>query len=169
MDALFDPETLRDRADVDFHDEQTTDDPDTFDYFASIDGLAAVGVTNEAGAVLLMNSPHGWRLPYGPVGTDEDWVAVARRIVRELTEIDAEIARVERVNRLNRVESEESLRETTSYDIVLGSAPVTGEPVAANPSFGPWDELEIEWFDEIPADAYWDHGDAVDDIRSFIE
>ncbi|MFT4885216.1 MAG: hypothetical protein ACI8U4_002738 [Natronomonas sp.] len=169
MDALFDPDSLRHQAGVDFHEEQTTDDPDTFDYFAAIGGLAAVGVTNDAGAVLLMNSPHGWRLPYGPVEADEDWIRVGRHVGTELTGADIEIAGVERVTRLNRREPDEEGRETTSYDIVLGTAPVSGEPVDDAPEFGPWDELEVDWFGAVPDDAYWDHGDAVDDIRSFIE
>ncbi|MCU4743185.1 hypothetical protein [Natronoglomus mannanivorans] len=179
MESLLDPASLRGQEGVEFRDERCVDDREGFDDFASIDGLVAVGITNRAGAILLMNSPHGWRVPYGPVdpAENEDWVAVGRRIGAELTGVDVSISRAERVGKItHRLEDgfedggrEGTARETTSYDVVLRSTPVTGEPVADDPSFDPWDDLELEWFDAVPNDAYWDHGDAVDDIRTFLE
>lgn len=183
MESLLDPDSLRNRGAVEFREERTTVERAGFDYFASVDGLVAVGVTNEAGGVLLMNSPHGWRLPYGPVGENEneseneDWVAVGRRIGAELTGVDVSISRAERAARItHRLEGgcEDggrggTARETTSYDVVLRSTPVTGEPIDDDPRFGPWDELELDWFDAVPDDAYWNHGDAVDDIRLVLE
>lgn len=169
VDSLLDPDSLRNRADIAFREERSIDEPDGFDYFASLAGMVAVGITNDAGAVLLMNSPHGWRLPYGPVDTNEDWVVAGQRIVEELTGVSGSISRTERVTRITRRLETDEERKTTSYDVVLRSVPVAGEPVDNDPSFGPWDELEVGWFDTVPEDAYWDHGDAVDDIRSFIE
>lgn len=172
MEPLLDPDSLRERADVEFREERISAEREGFDYFASIDGLVAVGLTNEAGGVLLMNSPHGWRLPYGPVDEDEDWVAVGRRVGEELTGVDVTIARTERAARItHRLEDgrEDDERETTSYDVVLRGTPVRGEPIDDAPTFDPWDELELGWFDAVPDDAYWDHGDAVDDIRLFLK
>ncbi|WP_247005020.1 hypothetical protein [Halosolutus gelatinilyticus] len=169
MESLLNPISLRDRTDVEFGEEQCTDEQDEFDYFESIDGLVAVGVTNAAGAALLMNSPHGWRLPYGPVGADEDWVLAGQNVGEELTDVSVTIARAERVAQLTRCLANDEERETTSYDVVLRTAPVAGEPVGDDPSFGPWDEVEVDWFDAVPEDAYWSHGSAVDDIRSFLE
>lgn len=169
MDALFDPDSLRGQTTIEFREERSVDDQQTFDYFASIDGLVAVGITNEAGMVLLMNSPHGWRLPYGPVNVGEDWVSVGQRIGEELTGTDVTIAGAERASKITHQEKDDDGREKTSYEVILGTVPLTEEPVDASPSFGPWDELELGWFDTVPDDAYWDHGDAVDDIRLFIE
>lgn len=168
MDSLRAPGSLRNRADVEFREEQSTADSDSIEYFASIDGLLAIGVTNDAGAVLLMDSPHGWRLPYGPVGVDEDWIEAGHRIGQDLTGIDVEIAGVERVGEITYCEEDDDGREVTSYDVVVGTEPLEGEPLAVDPGFGPWDDLELGWFASIPHDAYWDHGDAVDDIRSII-
>ena len=169
MDSLLNPTSLRSQADVDFREEQSVDEQDEFDYFESIDGLVAVGVTNATGAVLLMNSPHGWRLPYGPVDTDEDWVLAGQNVSEELTGVSARVTRAERVAQITRCLERDEERKTTSYDVVLRTAPVTGEPVSSDPGFGPWGELEVDWFDAVPEDAYWGHGDAVDDIRLFLE
>ena len=168
MDPLLDPNSLRGRADIDFREGRSVDDRETFDYFASIEGLAAVGLTNEAGAVLLMNGPHGWRLPYGPVETDEDWAVVGGRIGEALLGVDVDVSRAERVERTIHCVEDDEERTTTSYDVVLRAVPVTGEPIADDPDFGPWDELEPDWFETVPGDAYWDHGTAVDDIRLFV-
>ena len=169
MDSLSDPRSVRNRADVEFREEQSVDDGDGVEYFASIDGLVAVGITNEAGAVLLMDSPHGWRLPYGPVDVDEDWVTAGEHIGEELTGVDVEIAGVERVARITHREESDDGREATSYDVVMRTIPLSGKPISGSPSFGPWDELDLEWFSSVPDDAYWDHGDAVDDIRTVLE
>ncbi len=168
MDSLSDPGSLRERADVAFREERSVDERDGFEYFASIQGMVAVGITNEAAEVLLMNSPHGWRLPYGPVGTDEDWVDAGRHVGEELTGVDVDIDRVERVGQTTHCLNGDETRETTSYDVILRARTVQGSPIAGDPSFGPWDELEMGWFDAVPDDAYWDHGDAVDDIRRFV-
>lgn len=168
MDSLANPDSLRSHANIEFREERCIDEQDSYDYFAAIDGLAAIGLTNEAGAVLLMNSPHGWRLPYGPVDLDEDWIRVSQRIGRKLTGIDITVSQVERVARITHCLEEDDRDNSISYDIVLRAIPVAGEPIASSPSFGPWDKLELGWFDSVPEDAYWDHGDAVRDIRLFI-
>lgn len=169
MDSLFDPSSLRGQTAVEFREEQSVDEQEEFDYFESIDGLVAVGVTNAAGAVLLMNSSHGWRLPYGPVDVDEDWVLAGQNVSEELAGVSVSVIGVERVAQITRYLECDGEHKTTSYDIVLRTDSVTGEPVSDNPGFGPWDELEVDWFDTVPEDAYWGHGDAVDDIRLFLE
>lgn len=35
--------------------------------------------------------------------------------------------------------------------------------------FAAIDGLELGWFDAVPDDAYWDNGDAVDDLRIFVQ
>ncbi|SEO57350.1 hypothetical protein SAMN04487948_103298 [Halogranum amylolyticum] len=168
MDSLSDPNALRTRSDVAFSEERTVDDREGFDYFAAIGGLVVVGITNHTGAVLLMDSPDGWRLPYGPVADDEDWLAAGRRLGETLTDAKIAVDRVERVKRVTHSTKGDD-REATSYDVVLRMRPVEGEPLGVDPTFGPWDELETEWFDAVPDDAHWDHDDAVDDIRLFVD
>lgn len=166
MDALSDPERRRTDADVASSDETAVDDADAFDYFDSIAGMVAVGVTDD-GAVLLMESPHGWRLPYTTVAPGEDWVAVAEEFAAALTGDAPAVDAVERVARItHRVEGGD--RETTTHDVVVGTDPVDGRPVADDPAFGPWDELTVAWFESVPDDAYWDHEDAVADIERFL-
>lgn len=167
MDSLLDPDSLRNRDDITFRGEQSVDDQDDFEYFDAISGMAAVGILNERGEILLMNSPHGWRLPYGPVEAGADWVTVGRRYGTVMTGVDIMIRRVERATEISR-RLKGGSEETTSYDVVLSSVPVEGQPVASTPAFGPWNTVEVAWFSDLPDDAYWEHGDVVEDIRRFL-
>ncbi|QLH84186.1 hypothetical protein [Halosimplex pelagicum] len=169
MDELRDPSTLHGEPGVEYTESRTTDGADAFEYFADVEGLVAVGVTNEAGAVLLMDSPHGWRLPYGHVPGGADWLDRAGEIAATLTGVDAPVAEVLRVSAVTHELRSDPDRTATSYDAVVGTEPVTGEPVADDPTFGEWSDLDLAWFDEVPDDAYHAHGDAVDDIEYFLE
>ncbi|MFC7234437.1 NUDIX domain-containing protein [Halosegnis marinus] len=160
-------ERVRDRDDVEYLAETTTDEDGTWAYFAGIDGLVAVGVTNDDGAVLLMESAHGWRLPYGPVEEGEDPLAVARRIAGTLTGVEVEDADFERVTEFTR-EHATTGETTTSFDAVVRVAPVAGEPTAGNPDFEPWEDLVVGWFAEVPDEAYHEHGSAVSDVERFL-
>jgi hypothetical protein len=168
MDSLPDPGSLRGRSDTPFREEQSVAERNDFEYFDSIGGMVAVGVLGEGDEVLLMNGPHGWRLPYGTVEAGADWVTVGERYATAMTGVDIEVRSVERVTEVTR-RLEGGRDETTNHDVVLRTAPVRGHPIAATPAFGPWDDVEVEWFSGVPGDAYWDHGDAVDDIRRCLE
>jgi hypothetical protein len=169
MESLSDPERLRDHDDVSFSDETSVHDRETFDYFASVAGMVAVGVTDGDGHVLLMESAHGWRLPYGPVAPGEDWLAVAREIATALTGVPTDVDGVERVVRIDHRLDGDEPADAVTHDLVVGTVPVADEPVADDPTFDPWDDLTVEWFDAVPEDAYWEHDDAVDDVRLFLE
>ncbi|WP_123537264.1 hypothetical protein [Halosimplex salinum] len=169
MDALHDPATLEGEPGVEYVATRTTDGEDAFEYFAGVAGLVAVGVTNDANGILLMNSPHGWRLPYGHVDADADWLARAAEIGEILTGVAVTTAEVLRVNEITHELRTDSDRTATSFDAVVGTEPVEGEPVADDPTFGEWSDLELGWFTEVPDDAYHAHGDAVDDIEYFLD
>ncbi|MFB6139599.1 MAG: NUDIX domain-containing protein [Halosimplex sp.] len=169
MDGLRDPSTLRDDPGVEYVETRTTDGADAFEYFDEVAGLVAVGVTNESKAVLLMDGPHGWRLPYGHVDAGADWAARAAAIAETLTGVETDAAEVLRVTEVTHELRSDADRTATSHDAVLGVEPVSGEPVAEDPTFGEWTDLELAWFDEVPDDAYHAHGDAVDDIEYFLE
>jgi len=169
MDELRDPSTLREDPAVEYTEARTTDSADAFEYYDSVEGLVAVGVTNETAAVLLMDSPHGWRLPYGHVPGGADWLDRAGEIAATLTGVDAPVAEVLRVSAVTHELRSDPDRTATSYDAVVGTEPVTGEPIADDPTFGEWTDLDLAWFDDVPDDAYHAHGDAVDDIEYFLE
>ncbi|WP_436912126.1 hypothetical protein [Halosimplex marinum] len=169
MDDLRDPSTLRDDPAVEYSETSTTDGEDAFEYFSEVEGLVAVGVTNDVGAVLLMDSPHGWRLPYGHVPSGADWLDRAAEIAATMTGSDPAAAEVRRVTAVTHELRTDTERIATSYDAVVGTEPVAGEPVADDPTFGEWTDLDLDWFAEVPDDAYHAHGDAVDDIERFLE
>ncbi|WP_436923669.1 hypothetical protein [Halosimplex amylolyticum] len=169
MDALYDPGSLRDDADVEFTEARTTDGRDAFEYFDGVAGLVAVGITTGAGAILLMDSPHGWRLPYGHVDAGADWLASAEDVGEILTGVEVSAAEVLRVSEITHELRSDADRTATSFDAVVGTDPVDGEPLADDPTFGEWEDLELGWFDDVPEDAYHAHADAVDDIEYFLE
>ncbi|MFC7142207.1 hypothetical protein ACFQMA_20510 [Halosimplex aquaticum] len=169
MDAIRDPATLREEPDVEYSETRTTDGQDAFDYFDGIAGLVAIGITNDEGAVLLMDSPHGWRLPYGHVDAGSDWLARTEEIGEMLTGVPVRAAEVLRVSEITHELRTDADQTATSFDAVVGTDPVDGEPLAHDPTFGEWETLELDWFDEVPEDAYHTHADAVDDIEYFLE
>lgn len=169
MDALHDPSRLREESSVDFRSVRTTDGTDAFEYYSDTAGLVALGITNDDGAVLLMDSAHGWRLPYGGVDSTVDWLDRVAEIGRTLTGVDVTAGAVLRVTEITHELATDQDQTTTSFDAVVGTEPVDGEPIADDPTFDEWEDLELGWFDEVPDDAYHDHGDAVDDIELFLE
>lgn len=105
-ESLFDPESLRHRADVEFDEETKVLEREEFeavrDELETWDSHVAVGVTNHEGAVLLMNDgSHGWNLTAVPVEPGEDWAAAARRGAEALTGVAVEIDGPERVRRID--------------------------------------------------------------------
>jgi hypothetical protein len=168
VDSPLDPETFRDDDAVDFRSEQSRCDIEDFAYFASIAGMVAVGVVNDAGRVLLMDGPHGWRLPYTPVDPEADWVETAEAFAGELTGRPVEMDDVERVAAVTN-----SLtmgpEKTDTFEVVLRSVPIDGDPVVEACCAGPWEDLDLGWFDVVPDDAYWDHDAAVDDILRVLD
>lgn len=168
-DSLHDPGALLDHDGVDGRTERHVDDPETFDYFADIAGLAAVGIRNAAGEVLLFDSAHGWRLPYGAVDPGADWVTAAGQFAAALTGREVDVTGVERVTQLAHRHENDTDRTTTTYDVVLRAGPVAGQPVVDDPSFGAWTDPTVHWFESVPEDAYHDHADAVPDIRRVLD
>jgi ADP-ribose pyrophosphatase YjhB (NUDIX family) len=85
MDSVTDPESLRDHDGVEFSEQTVVVDDEEFETATegaeSQAGMVVVGVTNDDGEILLVDSEwvDGWVPPNGPVGTDEDWAAAADR------------------------------------------------------------------------------------------
>lgn len=116
------------------------------------------------GETLLTSSPHGWRLPYGPVESGTDWISTARRFGTAMTGRDVTVETADRITRTDRRPNNWNA-ETTSYDFVVRAAPVEEQPVSSTPDFGPWTDITLGWFDDVSEDAHWEHSDVVDDIR----
>ncbi|WP_435362184.1 hypothetical protein [Haloarchaeobius sp. DFWS5] len=183
MQSPLDPAELHDHSDITTRTEAATVDDEAFAYREAHAGMAIVGVPSDTGSVLLMRSPHGWRLPYVPVRRDADWLAVVREAGAAMTGEAVDFAAAERVCEITyrldgetastaAVEHDDEKRndekQVIGHDVVLRASPVSGEPVAANPVVHPWGELTLSWFDSVPDDAYAAHEDTVPDIRSIL-
>ena len=169
MDPLTDPESLVDRDDVDFREEASVEHQHHFELYEPIEGIIVVGVTDDEGRVLLMvhSEDPGVVLPYAPVESGEDWVAVARRKIEEAAGVDVDIDGVERVRRKYFSPEGDDERQTMGYDVVVCARPSTGETFGESTSVGEEGDWSLKWVDEIPEDAAG--GAVLDDIRLFLD
>ncbi|MXV63674.1 hypothetical protein GS429_16730 [Natronorubrum sp. JWXQ-INN-674] len=179
-----DPESLRDRETVEFETETRTLSRAEFETARGLENHVAVGVTNESGEVLLVNDgSRGWTVPSVAVAPNEDWDSVGRRMAASLTGVDAELDRPVRVRRVDFQREDDSERRRTTYNIVVRTEPVTGRPIADDPTVGrdeqpPGPEEDVEtkspavgeqellWLDRVPEGQ---SGEIAADIRSLLD
>lgn len=162
--TLFDPESLREREDVEFL--EATNVHDDRDHCASdVEGRAVVGVTNDDGDVLvIVNDERAFAtLPNGKVESGDDWAEVGRERVEHLTSLPVEIDGVERVRRVEHFTEGENEPHTTSHQVVFSASPATDDPSISHGC-----DWRGEWCDELPEQAP-DEGPARDDIRLFAD
>ena len=163
MDALTDPETLRQREDVAFVDAPPEDHQNHFEVYESIAGMAIAGVTDGDGRLLLLEHEQAAlpALSYTRVDPGEDFVAAARDVVVAGTGIEARIDEPLRVRRCT-YRSEHGA-ETTGYDVVFGASPVgDGDPDAGHDWTAAWRDPESV---DLPDD---EDNDVSNDIRLFL-
>ncbi|AHZ23057.1 hypothetical protein E6P09_01815 [Haloferax mediterranei ATCC 33500] len=167
MVTLEDPEQLRDRENIAFHEETHIVGHEEFESCRDdLDSHVAVGVTNDASEVLLMDDgSHGWTLTAFPAEPGDDWVATAREGVQSLIGVPVELDCPERVRRID-FQKEGTDQQTTIYNVVCRAVPVEGCPVASNPELDGEALQDLRWFDEIPTEC---EGPIVEDIRLFVE
>ena len=165
MNALTDPETLRDRDDVEFLDGPPETHQSHFEIYESIAGMAIAGVTDPDGRLVLLE--HGQvdrpALSYTQVDPGEDFVAAARDVVAAGTGIEASIDELLRVRRCT-YRSEDG-EETTGYDVVFAASPVGDGDI--DPEAG--HDWTASWRDPATLDLPDDEdNDVLNDIRLFL-
>jgi len=174
LDFLSDPGDLRDREEVRFtHEEAVHDDRDHCN--VDIEGRAVVGVTNDAGEVLLaVHKEEGVAmLPHGAVESDDDWIAVARRKGEITTELDFEIDGVEVVREIDHFAEGEDEPHATTYGVAfhasLAGATESVSASAETPSHPDNEHWDAEWFNTVPGNTPEGSGLVEDDIRLFVD
>lgn len=176
-DELTDPETLRNRDDVEYRERTVVQDEEHLELNEPIDGRIIVGLTDDDGRLLLSSPGCGdaWLLPYAPVQPNEDYAAVARRDLAERAGIDVVVAGVERVLRKEyRIEDDE-VRRTTVHHVVVSASPADGDAIPHNPgpnetdNPGPdeADATDLRWFDDEP--PVLPEGEPLDDLELFLD
>lgn len=165
MDALTDPETLRQREDVAFVDAPPEDHQNHFEVYESIAGMAIAGVTDDDGRLLLLEHERVDlpALSYTQVDPGEDFVAAARAIVETGTGIEARIDDPLRVRRCTY--RSEGGEETTGYDVVFAASPVGDDGI--DPEAG--HDWRAAWRDPATVDLPDEEdNDVLNDIRLFL-
>lgn len=142
---------------------------ETGDYCArDTDGRVVVGVTNDAGEVLLLVTADGDHaiLPNCHV-EDGDWEGVARRTVEESTGVDIDLDGPELVRAVDHcLADEEDVRERTHH-VVFGASPLGDGTDASEPSCDD-PEWTAGWYDEVPVTFDDADGDVLADIQRFL-
>lgn len=170
-ESLSDPETIRDREGVRFTEEEAIHE-DQAHCNTDIEGRAVVGVTNDAGEVLLAvhKEEAVAMLPHGEVGSGDDWAAVAREKIEITTDLACEIDGVEVVREIDHfVEGDEEPHSTT-YGVVFGAslAAAAEGAHAEDPSHDENEHWDAEWFATVPENL--PGGDLVEaDVRLFVD
>ncbi|WP_435347010.1 NUDIX hydrolase [Haloarchaeobius sp. HRN-SO-5] len=167
VDVPADPTELAARPGV----EATTDsfphgDEDHCE--ADYAGRAIVGVTNDAGELLLVVDRDAGRavLPSPKVEYDGDWTATAREEVAEVAGLDVRITGVERVRHAEHVlEGDDEVFDETTH-VVFAAEPTADDPELADRTDGAW---AVEWHDSYPADLFDDDSAEAEDVRSFVD
>lgn len=151
--SVTDPEVLRDREGVPFHEETVVADAETVETVADLDDMAPVGVTNAAGEVLAMRITDtcSWKIPTSSVDPDEAFAAAARDWVAENAGIDVELDGPEAVWH-RRFEAEDGERTASRYFVVYGGTPTADDPTVPTAD-APDPATEAGWFDSLPAGA----------------
>ena len=167
MSPTLEPEPLCERDDVDVQTETRTLTRTEFETARDLESHLTIGVTNDAGEVLLVaDDVRGWTLPGAPVGPDEDWDAVARRALESLTGVDADVAEAVRVRRVEFEQDGDSDRQRTTYDVLARTTSVPGRPVADEPTIAGEDVTDLIWLGRVPEDA---SGAIAADIEAVLE
>ncbi|WP_276302342.1 NUDIX domain-containing protein [Halorussus lipolyticus] len=172
LDSLADPEDLRDDDSVRFTHEEAAHDDRTH-CNTDIAGRAVVGVTNDAGEVLLAvhEAESVAMLPHGEVESGDDWVAVARRKVELTTELPFEIDGVAVVREIDHFVGNDDEPHATTYGVVF-RASLTGDPdeaVLADPGHPDNDHWDAGWFGSVPDNLPPGAGLVADDVRLFVD
>lgn len=147
---VTDPEVLRDREGVPFHEETVTVDAETVETVAELDDMAPVGVTNAAGEVLVMRitdtcSP---KIPAPAVAPDAAFGDAARDWVAENAGLDITFDGPEAVW-YRRFETTEGGRTAERYFVVYGGTPTAEEPsVPTDDATDP--ATEADWVASLP-------------------
>ncbi|WP_256297479.1 hypothetical protein [Haloarchaeobius salinus] len=167
VDVPSDPTRLADRDDI----EEITDTfPHGDDDHCEADyaGRAIVGVTNDAGDLLLVVDDEAGRavLPSPKVEYEGDWTATAREEIVEVAGFDVRITGVERVRHAEHVlqDDDEVFDETTH--LVLAAEPVADEPELPDLEAEDW---SLEWHDSYPSDLFEDGRPEAEDARLFVD
>jgi hypothetical protein len=168
-DRTFDPEATADRAGVDYS-ERTYTHEDTDHCEADAAGRVVVGVTNDAGEVLLLvdRERSVAILPNSVVGPDEEWVAVARRTVAEFVDAPVSIGDPECVRRVEHTAEDGETPHNVSHHVVFAG---TIDADAPDPVVDDETDWEAGWFAELPVTVDTDvdaSGDALADIQQFL-
>ncbi|MFB6236123.1 MAG: NUDIX hydrolase [Halopenitus sp.] len=153
-ESIRDPESLRATEGVPVEADADVVDADALEQIADLPDLAAVGLTNDRGEVLLrkFTPDSSWKLPCQAVEPDEDFVAAAETTLAEQVGPDAALATVTCCWSLE-AHTADGERSTTRHFVVFRATPTADDPAMSATSPGGEAVADAGWFEQPPADA----------------
>jgi hypothetical protein len=151
---IVDHETLREHDDVPYHDETDVVDTDTVEWMADADDMAAVGVTNGEGDLLLrrLTETCAWKIPVETVDSDDDFAAAITDHVRETIGFDLELDGIAGVWDVT-VRTEDGSQSASRAFVTFSATPAAGayDLDAVSPAGDP--VVASDWFGALPENA----------------
>lgn len=146
VEPITDHESLRGR--VPFHEETDVVPAETVESLAAAENMAIVGVTNDAGEVLLrrLTPTCSWKLPVALVDEGEEYAAAIREHVTE-TVGGIDLRAVEGVWHVDARTEDGAATATRAFVVFSGTL---DEETIQLPADG---VEEAGWFDELPEEA----------------
>jgi hypothetical protein len=152
---IHDSDALRDHDEIPYHETVDTVPEEVVDQMDGLPDLAAVGVTNEAGDVLLrrLTETCSWKLPAASVAPDEDFAAAIRTQILATIGLSVDLTGVAGVWEVT-VESEDGDRSASRTFVVFEGRVTDGvyDLDAVTPT-GDDPVEDVDWFEELPGDA----------------
>lgn len=153
-ESIHDPESLRETDGAPVETDADVVDAEAFEQIVDLPDLAAVGLTNDRGEVLLRKfTPDcSWKLPCQAVEPDEDFVAAAETTLAEEVGPPATLATVTGGWSLE-AHTPDRERSTTRHFVVFRATREAAEQSPAAVAPGGEAVADAGWFEQPPTDA----------------
>lgn len=154
IESVVDYGSLRDRDDVPYHDETDVVDRETVEAVDDLPDLAAAGITNPDGELLLrrLTDSCSWKIPVETVGPGEDFAAAIAAHVEATVGFAVELDAIVGVWDIG-VRTDDGEQSAARGFVTFRASPVSDDYDldAATPGGDPVEEAG--WFDALPEDA----------------
>lgn len=149
---IVDHESLQNNTDIPFHEDHDVVEESVVEQVAELGDLAAVGVTNRDGDLLLRRATEtcSWKIPVETVDPADDYAAAIRTRVENCIGFSLELDSVVGVWDI-RVETDDGTQTASRAFVTFSAVPGEYDLETATPTGDPVEEAG--WFSELPAEA----------------
>lgn len=164
MRSFSDPDCLRDRGDIPVQQETQRLSTDEFESVVEhVESHAAIGVTSDEGAVLLMSDgSHGWTLPAFSVEQGQNWPERTQQEAEALFKTPITLEEIEQVRCVEFRAESNATKRSLMYNVIFRASMETTVDVDSTTDT---DAPSLGWFDTVPDQQ---QEELAEDIRLFV-